>query len=97
VWRAWQGHGSQEANTTRHSTQQEEQDVGSHLLPHPVTDASKRSITRWTRDIGPEITGARRPLYPIVRTSHGSPTFRREIPRKKVPHVKRLSNPDDAI
>ena len=58
---------------------------------------SKRSITRWTRDIGPEITGARRPLYPIVRTSHGSPTFRREIPRKKVPHVKRLSNPDDAI
>ena len=41
--------------TIRHSTQQEEQDVGSHLPPNPVTDASKRSISRWTRDIGPEI------------------------------------------
>ena len=83
--------------TIRHSTQQEEQDVGSHLPPNPVTDASKRSISRWTRDIGPEIIEARRPLNPTVRQSHGSPTFRREVPRKKAPHIERLSNLDDAI
>ena len=53
--------------TITHSTQQEEQDVGSQLPPNPVTDASKRSISRWTRDTGPEIIGARRPLSPIFR------------------------------
>lgn len=65
--------------------------------PNPATNATKRSVPEWTRDIGPDTIGARRCLHPIVKKSHKPPIFRRGMPEDKAPQLKRLRNPDDAI